>query len=64
MWLRDRAEQLRTSAGQADRAYSTGGFAQAAQYVANKYRRAAVLLEEAATLVEDDPGALDLTRTL
>jgi len=54
-WLRERALDLRTAATRADGAYSGGSGHEAASYVADKYRKAAVLLDDAATVVEDEP---------
>jgi hypothetical protein len=51
-WLREKAMDLRNAASRADKAYSTGGGYEAARYVADKYRKAAVLLDDAATLAE------------
>ena len=54
-WLREKAMDLRTAASRADKAYSTGGGYEAARYVADKYRKAVVLLDDAATVAEDTP---------
>lgn len=58
MWLRGRAEELRTAATAADRAYTKGRIQRAAEYTAAAYRRAAVVLDDAAQALEDDPGVL------
>jgi hypothetical protein len=52
-WLREKALDLRAAASRADHAYSIGVGYEAARYVADKYRKAAVLLDDAATVVED-----------
>lgn len=63
MWLRDRAENLRTAAQKMDGSYSDpSGMAYAARYVADKYRKAAVLLDDAATEAEDDDAVMSSMR--
>lgn len=52
MWLRDKAAELRTQATKAERAY-TGPFGQMCRHVGSKYRKAAVLLDDAADDIED-----------
>lgn len=49
MWLRDRAQHLRRAANRADGAYKTGELARVCALVADRYRKAAVLLDDAAT---------------
>lgn len=55
MWLRDRARELRTAASAAELAYRNEGPRTVCEYVAAKYRAAAVLLDDAATEAEDNP---------
>lgn len=55
LWLRRRADELRAAASKAARAYTKGTCYEAAQYVADKYRKAADLLDDAATEVERRP---------
>lgn len=52
MWLRDRAATLRTAANAADEAYSGGALADACRFVAARYRKAAAVLDDAATELE------------
>lgn len=55
-WLRDHAGHLRLKAEAATRAYRHAGPAhEACLFVASKYRAAAVLLDDAATELEDRP---------
>lgn len=58
MWLRERAAVLRDAASNAERAYNPdSALGRMCHHVAAKYRKAAVLLDEAAT--EMEPGGSD-----
>ncbi len=53
MWLRDRAMSLRVAAEAADKAYWAEHPRDVCLFVAGKYRAAAVLMDDAATELED-----------
>jgi hypothetical protein len=52
MWLRDKAAELRKMADRAEGAYQ-GYLKDMCLFVASRYRAAAVLLDDGATLIED-----------
>ena len=56
-WLRDRADALRGAADRTERAYSPiSEFGRVCSKVAAAYRKAAVVLDDAATELEDVDG--------
>ena len=57
LWLRDHALELESQADRAERAYKLSPLRDVCKYVADKYREAAVMLEEAAIELEDKPAS-------